>query len=60
MDMGLKIAMAAMMVFFIWRLWPATKHALENDEKGTSNDWMTVALLLGGVVLFVIVLMKLV
>ncbi len=60
MEMGLKIGLALMMLFFVWRLWPAAKHQLKHGPKGDSNDWMTYAMLMGGVVVFVLILMKLV
>ena len=59
MDMGLKIVMAMMFLFFAWRMWPAAKDQLKNGPKGSSSDWVTYGLLMGGVVLFVLVLMKL-
>ena len=60
MEMGFKLILAAMMLFFVWRLWPAAKNHFEHGPKGSSNDWMTFGLLIGGVILFVLVLMKLV
>ena len=60
MDMGLKIVFAAMMLFMAWRLWPVAKDHFENGPKGSSNDWVTFGLLIGGVVLFVLFLMKMV
>ena len=60
MDMGLgwKIAIAVMLLFFAFRLWPTAKNWMENGPKGSSNDWITAALVLGGVMLFVWVLIK--
>lgn len=55
-----QIAIAAMLLFFVWRLWPMAKDYLENGPKGSSNDWLTAGLLLGGVMLFVWILMKIV
>lgn len=62
MDMGLgwKIAIAAMMLFFVVRLWPTAKSWMQDGPKGNSSDWTMVGLLLGGVMLFVWVLTKLV
>jgi len=54
------VAIAAMMLFMAWRLWPAAKHWLENGPKGSSKEWLTAAVLLGGVMLFVLILIKLV
>lgn len=55
-----QIALAGMLLFFVWRLWPAAKDQLENGPKGNKDDWMTAAMLLGGVILFVWVLIKMV
>ena len=60
MGLGWKIAIAVMMLFFVFRLWPTAKNWMENGPKGSSNDWLTAALALGGVMLFVWVLIKLV
>lgn len=60
MGMGWKIAWAAMMLYFAYRLWPVAKDWMANGPKGSSNDWMTAGLLLGGVILFVFILIKLV
>lgn len=54
------LALAAMMLFMAWRLWPAAKHWMENGPKGSSSDWTTAVMLLGGVMLFVWILIKLV
>jgi hypothetical protein len=53
-----QIALAAMLLFFVWRLWPVAKDWMENGPKGSSNDWLTAALLLGGVMGFVWLLVK--
>lgn len=60
MDTGFKIIMAAMLLFMAWRLWPAAKSMLKDGPKGSSDDWVTFGLLIGGVVLFILLLMKLV
>lgn len=52
--------LAAMMLFMAWRLWPAAKNWIENGPKGSSSDWTTAALLLGGVMLFVWILIQMV
>ena len=60
MGSGWNLVWAVVMLFFVWRLWPSAKHWLENGPKGNTDDWMTAGLLLGGVALFVLVLVKLV
>ena len=60
MGTGFKIILAAMFLFMAWRLWPAAKHMLQNGPKGSSDDWVTFGLLIGGVTLFILLLMKLV
>ncbi len=62
MDMGLvgQIAIAAMLLFFAYRLWPAAKMWMQDGPKGDTSDWTTAGLLLGGVILFVWILIKLV
>lgn len=50
------IVWALLLGFMIWRMIPVAKHWLENGPRGDSKDWMTTAMLLGGVVLFVIFL----
>ena len=60
MDMWMKILIAVLFGFMIWRMWPITRHWLQHGPKGSSKDWQQVALLLGGVVLFVILLVMMV
>jgi len=60
MDFGWNLVWAVVMLFFAWRMWPVAKHWMENGPKGSSNDWMTAGLVLGGVMLFVFILIKLV
>jgi len=60
MDFGWNLVWAVVMLFFVWRMWPTAKHWLTNGPKGSSNDWMTAGLLLGAVILFVLILIKLV
>ena len=55
-----QIAIAVMLLFFVWKLWPVAKNQIENGPKGDSNDWLTAGLLLGGVMFFVWVLIKIV
>ncbi len=55
-----QLAIAGLMLFFVFRLWPTAKEWMANGPKGNSNDWITAAALLGGVMLFVWVLLKIV
>lgn len=50
------IAIIMMMVF----IFPSLKHAMKNSRKGTSSDWMSVAIPIALVVLFVVLLAKMV
>ena len=47
----------AMMIFFIL---PSAIHHLKHGRKGSNKEWLNAILLLGGVMLFVLLLMKLV
>ena len=54
------IVWALLLGFMIWRIWPAARDWMKNGPKGSSQDWMTTVLLLGGVIVFVIFLMMVV
>jgi len=58
MELFGKIILAAILLFMVVRLWPAAKEWMENGPKGSSNDWLTAGLLLGGVMLFVWILIQ--
>ncbi len=59
MGMAGTIAVAAMLIFMLFRLWPTAKMWLSADApKGSSNDWLVAALALGGVMLFVWILIQ--
>ncbi|MGB7180449.1 MAG: hypothetical protein WBD13_09525 [Burkholderiaceae bacterium] len=45
-----------LLAVMIWRMWPTAMHWMKNGPVGSSSDWMTTAILLGGVVLFVVLL----
>lgn len=60
MPMWMKISAAVFMGFMIFRMLPVASHWLKNGPRGTSKEWMTTAMLLGGVVLFVFFLIMLV
>ena len=50
------IFLGAMLIF----LFPRMMHAMKNSPKGSSQDWMGLALPIGAVVLFVIFLVMMV
>ncbi len=60
MPMWMKISSALIMGYMIFRMFPVAKHWLQNGPKGTSKEWLTTSMLLGGVVLFVVFLIMLV
>ena len=55
-----KIGSALFMLAMVIYLFPRAKHAVQNSRKAESGEWMNFALLMGGVVLFIIVLIALV
>jgi len=56
----MKIMWAALLGVMIWRMIPAARHWLKHGPRGTSKEWLTTSMLLGGVVLFVGLLIALV
>ncbi|WP_295456215.1 hypothetical protein [uncultured Thiodictyon sp.] len=56
MELFLKIAVAAMLVLLLVRLWPAYKQWQARDIKAGTDDWLAALLPLGAVVLLVILL----
>lgn len=56
MDLFLKIAMAAVLVLLLVRLWPAYKAWQARGIKAEASDWAAALLPLGAVVLLVILL----
>jgi hypothetical protein len=56
MDLFLKIAMAAVLVLLLVRLWPAYKAWQASGTKAGDGDWAAALLPLGAVVLLVILL----
>ena len=56
MELFLKITMAVVLVMLLWRMWPATKHWMENGPKGSGSDWKTFALLIAAVAGFVVLM----
>ena len=58
MEMWMKVMWAALIGVMIWRMIPTARHWLENGPRGNSKEWITTAMLLGGVVLFVMFLIS--
>lgn len=56
MELFLKIAVAAVLVLLLFRLWPVYKQWAESGRKAERGDWLAALLPLGGVVLLVILL----
>jgi len=57
MELFLKIALGAIMVLLLFRMWPAYKQWQESGRKAEKGDWQAALLPLGAVVLLVILLM---
>ena len=53
MPMWMKISSALIMGYMVFRMVPVARHWLKNGPRGTSKEWLTSSMLLGGVVLFV-------
>ena len=60
MELWMKIILAAVFAFFLWRLWPVANDWMKNGPKGSRSDWNSAILLLAGVVGFVILLVLMV
>lgn len=60
MEMWMKVMWAALLGLMVWRMLPVARHWLKNGPRGTSKEWLTTSMLLGGVVLFVALLISLV
>jgi hypothetical protein len=56
MELFLKIALAAVMILLLFRLWPVYKQWQESGRKAEKGDWQAALLPLGAVVLLVILL----
>jgi hypothetical protein len=56
MELFLKIALAAVFVMLLWRMWPAAKHWMEHGPKGSSSDWRSFILVIAAITGFVILL----
>ena len=55
MDIGwMQIAQAALLVMFLFFLWPAARWWSKNGPKAGAGDWPAALLAPGGVVLFVL------
>jgi hypothetical protein len=56
MELFLKIAMGAILVLLMVRLWPVYKQWQTNGPKAQKGDWQSAVLPLAGVVLVVVLL----
>jgi hypothetical protein len=56
MELFLKIAMGAILVLLMVRLWPAYKQWQDNGPKAQKGDWQAAVLPLAGVALVVVLL----
>jgi hypothetical protein len=56
MELFLKIALGAILVLLLFRMWPAYKQWQEHGRKAEKGDWQAALLPLGAVVLLVILL----
>lgn len=60
MELFFKIAMGAILVLLLFRMWPAYKQWQESGRKAEQGDWQAAILPLGGVVLLVVLLIMMV
>ena len=56
----LKIAAAAVLVAMFFYILPRARHMVKNSPKGSARDWMSFAMPIAAIVLFIIVLINLV
>jgi len=49
----MKWVTAAMLLMMVIYLFPRAKYMLQNSPKGSQQEWLTFALLIGGVALFI-------
>ena len=60
MELWMKIGSGILLIAFFFMILPRAKYMLTHSPKGSSNDWMLVAMLFGGIALFIYILIKLV
>ena len=60
MELWMKIGSAVLLIMMAFFIWPAARHWLKHGPKGTSAQWLNAAFILGLVVLFVLLLIKMV
>lgn len=56
----MQVAMGALALIALFYFGPRVKDAVENSPKGSAKDWLGLLLPIGGVVLFVLLLILLV
>jgi protein-S-isoprenylcysteine O-methyltransferase Ste14 len=55
----MQVAMGALALIALFFFGPRVKEAVQNSPKGSAKDWLGLLLPIGGVVLFVLVLIAL-
>ncbi|MEE9343024.1 MAG: hypothetical protein V3V12_05295 [Gammaproteobacteria bacterium] len=56
----MKISLALVLGFMVFRIWPAARDQIKNGPKGTSEDWMAALLPIAGVIGFMFFLIMMV
>lgn len=56
----MKIGSVILLVGMLFFIWPAARHYMQHGRKGSGQEWLNVVFILGLVVLFVLLLMKMV
>lgn len=59
MDWG-KLLTAGLVIMMLVYLIPRAKHMISASPKGSSNDWMGFLLIVGGIALFILLLISMV
>ncbi|MEE9491812.1 MAG: hypothetical protein V3W04_00340 [Gammaproteobacteria bacterium] len=60
LPLWMKISMALVLGFMVFRLWPAAMHQMKHGPKGSSQDWQAALLPLLMVIGFVVLLVLMV
>ncbi|MDH5434150.1 MAG: hypothetical protein OEY19_09400 [Gammaproteobacteria bacterium] len=54
----MKIGSALLLIMMLFVIYPRVKHELKHGRKGSQKEWLGAFALLGGVALFILLLMK--